>query len=936
MMVRFSRPALTLLASVSWIFLICLVSPAGAALPPVDGGSSNAAVAQLVSDAQKAIKEGKIPLAVIDLKNASGADPRNGAIRAQLGSLLMQTGDSYAAERELRQARKDGASDQLVLPSLFSAMLARHEEKILLDEFAEPTAPSNMAADIFKARALAFQSLGQSAESIDAMDKSLKIRRDVFGLIARADIALKSGALPSALQFTDEAIAVAPNNVNASMFKVNLLLISNDLNGALALADQVVAKFPANIPAQFSRIEVLMRLQRNDQAKAAVDAVLAKNPGIAVGVYYRALLIFRTGNYKDAWRIAQSLPQEFLSSQPQIALAVSQMADGSGSSETAAAILNAAVNRFSDNEQLRLRLAQMRVKQNDINGAINALEPLGSRLSPATTQTLAALYVRASMTSKALGLLEKLTQSGKGTDLTTLQFVALESQMGQPDQALKDLTAAVNQKPTDAVLADRLVLALTGSGRYAEALSVADRLGSDPGQRVTSLALRGQVLVGEHKLEDALASYAKAMQVDPKSQVALYGHANTLELTRRFDDASKDIRSILNLEPRSMVAYLKLAEIAARQNQDGQVRSILLQAIKLSPSNPSPRLGLARYLFSRNDRAGALIAVNDLLKLHPDNAEGVEMLGALQLAMGKKAEAVATYRRLAILTPQAAQSQILLGGALLAGGDSAGANAALKTAVGMAAGSEEVRLAQINLLLAEKDNNGAIASAQAYQNSNPGIQADILLGDTLTRAGRRDQAMALYKKSFAASPTNGTLLRITSNSIAGGDTKSAAEALSSWIVKNPDDTPVRLQYGTLLMQTGNDSDAIRQYREILKLDPDNVTALNNLAWLVRDQDSTGAMASASRAAELAPNSSDVLDTLGWIKLKHGKEADSLPLFQRAHALSPNSGEISYHLALSLEATGSHNAARSFLKALLSSHVKFQDLAEANKLAQTWH
>jgi len=80
----------------------------------------------------------------------------------------------------------------------------------------------------------------------------------------------------------------------------------------------------------------------------------------------------------------------------------------------------------------------------------------------------------------------------------------------------------------------------------------------------------------------------------------------------------------------------------------------------------------------------------------------------------------------------------------------------------------------------------------------------------------------------------------------------------------------------------------------------------------------------------------VLDTLGWIKLKHGKAADSLPLFQRAHALRPRDGEISYHLALSLDATGKHDAARGFLKALLTSQIKFDDLSEANKLAQTWH
>jgi Flp pilus assembly protein TadD len=194
----------------------------------------------------------------------------------------------------------------------------------------------------------------------------------------------------------------------------------------------------------------------------------------------------------------------------------------------------------------------------------------------------------------------------------------------------------------------------------------------------------------------------------------------------------------------------------------------------------------------------------------------------------------------------------------------------------------------------------------------------------------------VYKKSLAANPNSNTLSRIALISAAGGDFQSAADSLTSWLGKNPDDAVIRAQYAILLMQQGNNADAITQFREVLKKDPTNVASLNNLAWLMRDKDPSGAVALATRAAELAPNSSEVLDTLGWLKLMHGKAADSLPLLKRAHDLRPRDGEISYHLALSLKATGNHDAARDFLKALVSSQVKFDDLAEANKLAQTWH
>jgi len=84
---------------------LTLSPPGFAAIPPAGGPAPTAAVSQLLADAQKAIKAGNIPLAIIQLKNASSAAPRNGAVRAQLAMALLQSGDYYAAERELRQVR---------------------------------------------------------------------------------------------------------------------------------------------------------------------------------------------------------------------------------------------------------------------------------------------------------------------------------------------------------------------------------------------------------------------------------------------------------------------------------------------------------------------------------------------------------------------------------------------------------------------------------------------------------------------------------------------------------------------------------------------------------------------------------------------------------------------------------------------------------------
>jgi len=125
---------------------------------------SNAEVRKLLKDAQTALKSGNISLTLILLKNAVNAEPHNGVIRANLALVMLRTGDTPSAERELRQARADGAPDQLVLPALFQAMLARSEYQKLLDEFPDPgaTAQGLEASIVMRARAEAFQALGRA------------------------------------------------------------------------------------------------------------------------------------------------------------------------------------------------------------------------------------------------------------------------------------------------------------------------------------------------------------------------------------------------------------------------------------------------------------------------------------------------------------------------------------------------------------------------------------------------------------------------------------------------------------------------------------------------------------------------------------------------------------------------------------------------------
>jgi Flp pilus assembly protein TadD len=210
-----------------------------------------------------------------------------------------------------------------------------------------------------------------------------------------------------------------------------------------------------------------------------------------------------------------------------------------------------------------------------------------------------------------------------------------------------------------------------------------------------------------------------------------------------------------------------------------------------------------------------------------------------------------------------------------------------------------------------------------------------LLSETLERLKQHDQAVAVLNKSFADKPSSIVLLKLTAIAMQAKDKERAADLMSKWVATHPDDSVVRMQYAAFLMEQGDNARSIPQYESVLKQVPDNPIALNNLGWMIQDSNPKRALALLSQAAELAPASADIADTLGWLKLQQKDVAGSLALLNKAHGLKPKDGEITYHLVVALDAGAKRDAARGLLKALLASGAQFKDRPAAEQLSAKW-
>src|SRR6185437_2499706 len=335
--------------------------------------SSNPKVTGLIFDARKALRDGDVRRALIDLRLAVGMEPTNPYVLTELGIAFNRDGAFANAENSLRRARAFGAPDELVLGPLFEAMLARGEDQVVLDLFPDPSASdrSPLAATVLRARAVALEGLGEEAAGRIAMERSLAIRRDFDGLMTAARIAFRQENWAQADQLADGTLALAPGNIATLVFKSEVALKRGDQEAALAIAERLVADNPRSLAARLARIKVYLSIGMTEDAKADVDRILAQRANLLIANYYRAIILAREGNLTAAWGIAHALPREFQQSDVEIAVNVADLALGAGFLESAATILSATVSANPSLLEPRLELADIRLRQKSPQYALN-------------------------------------------------------------------------------------------------------------------------------------------------------------------------------------------------------------------------------------------------------------------------------------------------------------------------------------------------------------------------------------------------------------------------------------------------------------------------------------------------------------------------------------------------------------------------------------
>jgi len=194
---------------------------------------------------------------------------------------------------------------------------------------------------------------------------------------------------------------------------------------------------------------------------------------------------------------------------------------------------------------------------------------------------------------------------------------------------------------------------------------------------------------------------------------------------------------------------------------------------------------------------------------------------------------------------------------------------------------------------------------QARQNPQR-MDLQISLGNAAVQAQKYDIAIEAFQTVLDSldpdsSAAGDLLLRLGETERRKGDTDAAVTALTHARVLLPDNPLVTGTLALVFDGAGRYAEAQDAYRTTLKLDPENATAMNNLAYLLAmhggglDQ----ALALARGAHARSPEAPEVSDTLAVVLMKSGDNASALPLLMDAVGREPLEPLYRTHLAASL-------------------------------------
>lgn len=567
--------------------------------------------------------------------------------------------------------------------------------------------------------------------------------------------------------------------------------------------------------------------------------------------------------------------------------------------------------------------------------------------------SLATINIRDNKYGKAAVALNELKQNKPDSIDVTAALVDLNIKLNKPDQAIIDC--------------NELISMVSNANAYT---------------------LRGRTYMRIEKFSNAANDLQKALHMDPEAIPTMILLARTYQSQGLSKKAARLITNAVARAPDNFDAH-KTAALIYLTARDPQVTAkttkVMERALEINPEDVEMLMLKARVLFAKGTNPAYSMAIKLLRKatsLNPMYPQAWAIMAEINLARKDYTKAM---------------GNIATGLTYLPG------NKLLYLSKARIHAAQSPQLAVETLIgLREKypqDTDIAVYLAYIYINADQSSDAVKLLRSIKTQSGsddRRKIETALAEALYAGGKTEVSIKKILSLYKQYPDSNTPliahvrilkshnkwnelSETILKWYrdhdgnssvpmaiirqildYKNPDsvncseiilrgiidedyqDVDALNSLGVLLHITGRSDQALKYYEKVLMLDPERVVAINNMAWILCEEQSKydQALKLTNTGLSKYPDYADLMDTAGVARYRLGQYEKSITEFEKSIQCRDNDessvAAVHFHIARSFEKLSRFKEAIDHLEKAIEIHklnggLSSGQLAEVNML-----
>ena len=486
---------------------------------------------------------------------------------------------------------------------------------------------------------------------------------------------------------------------------------------------------------------------------------------------------------------------------------------------------------------------------------------------------------------------------------------AMRLRLGDRAQARRHLARALRSDRRNAAALYQAGLAHVADASWGRAIRA---LGRSLRLERTAPAYEalGRALALAGRLDEALAAFAQALQIQPDDPQTLFHYSEALGACGQIEAAYQAARQSARLAAALPAHQQHAGELALRLGRPHEALELFDRALARDSTLVGAHLGRGRVLLELEQPQSALSSAQAALQLAPDLADAALIAGQALVQLGSDDQALPLLARAAALAPTDAAFAALRD-LLDRAGQPADALRAAREALALAPDCARHHLRLAELLLGAGDPGAAAEPLQRALQIDPSLaEAHAQLSRIYAQSQDWGQARACAERAVALAPQVAAHRVTLARALSGaGDHAGAILHLGAAAEREPARAEWHYALGQAHVDAGGHAAALACLRRAALLDAGNAehhSALGRCLHALGEH--AGAAEAIEHALRLRPDAALWRAELAQIQIERGWHAEALAELNHAIAASPGHHQLwrlraGLHLELrQLEAT----------------------------------